>query len=149
MYRNLLICAAAVLLLPTGPAVAGDTPQEARHEVMEDVGGAAKPIGKMLKGEQEFDAATAMESLETWAGAAKVFGEMFPPGSESGYDTEAKSTIWSDRAGFDAALADFARATDAAIAANPRDLDGLKAAAGPVFKTCKGCHEGYREEDEG
>jgi len=35
---------------------------------------------------------------------------------------------------------------DAAIAAKPDSLEALNAAAGPVFKTCKGCHEGYRVE---
>ena len=130
------------------PALAGESPQEQRHELMEGVGDAAKPIGQMLKQERAFDADIAMASLETWAGAAATFGEMFPEGSETGYDTEARAAIWSDRAGFDAALAKFAEAVDAAIAAQPRDLEALNAAAGPVFKTCKGCHEDYRVEDE-
>ena len=139
----------AVLLLTFGTNVAaGDSPQEQRHELMEEVGKAAKPIGGMLKEEVAFDADVAMESFRTWADAAAVFGDLFPAGSETGYDTEARATIWSDRAGFDSALAQFAEAVDAAIAAQPQDLESLNAAAGPVFKTCKGCHEGYRVEDE-
>ena len=67
---------------------------------------------------------------------------------DTGYDTEAKPEIWTDRAGFDAALNAFAEAVDAAIAANPQTLEELKAAAGPVFKSCKGCHENYRVEKE-
>lgn len=131
-----------------GPLLAGGTPQEQRHEVMEDVGGAAKAIGQMLKEERPFDAAVAMESFQTWSEAAAVFGDLFPEGSETGYDTEAKATIWSDRAGFDAALAEFAEAVDAAIAAEPQDLESLNAAAGPAFKKCKACHESYRVEDD-
>ena len=38
-------------------------------------------------------------------------------------------------------------ATEAAVAASPQDLEALKAAAGPVFKVCKSCHESYRIED--
>jgi cytochrome c556 len=131
-----------------GPLLAGDSPQEQRHELMEDVGGAAKAVGEMLKEERPFDAAVAMESLQTWAEAAAVFGDLFPEGSESGYDTEAKATIWTDRAGFDASLAEFAEAVDAAIAAEPQDLEALNAAAGPAFKKCKACHEDYRVEDD-
>jgi len=129
-------------------AVAGETPQEQRHELMEDAGGGAKTIGKMLEGENPFDAAAAMAALQTWAEVADEFGGLFPAGSESGFDTEAKATIWSDRDGFNAALQAWAEATDAAIAANPQDLESLQAAAGPVFKKCKACHQEYRVEKE-
>jgi len=145
---NKLIGTASAVVLATQLAFAAESPQEQRHEVMEDVGGGAKTIGKMLEGESPFDAAAAMAALQTWAAAADEFGGLFPEGSESGYDTEAKATIWSDREGFDAALQAWADAVDAAIAANPQDLDSLKAAAGPVFKKCKACHQDYRVEKE-
>lgn len=148
MNRILLVSVVLSMLAPAISVLASDSPQEMRHEVMEGVGDAAKPIGKMLKGEREFDAQLVMESFQAWSEAADVFGDLFPEGSETGYDTEARDTIWTDRAGFDAKLAEFAEAVDAAIAANPQDLDALNAAAGPVFKTCKGCHEEYRVEDE-
>jgi cytochrome c556 len=139
----------AALLLSVGTSlVAGESPQEQRHELMEGVGDAAKPVGGMLKEEMAFDAGVAMESFQTWADAAAVFGDMFPAGSETGYETEASPAIWSDRAGFDTALAEFAEAVDAAIAAQPQDLEALGAAAGPVFKKCKACHEDYRVENE-
>ena len=78
---------------------------------------------------------------------AETFGDLFPEGSETGFDTEAKSTIWTDRAGFDKALAEFKQQADAAVAANPQTLAELQPAAGAVFKTCKSCHEGYRVDD--
>ena len=147
MLRNTLILTALFAFIPAVSALAGDAPQEVRHEMMEDVGGAAKNIGKMLKGEAPFDADLANQSLQTWSEAAAGFGELFPEGSESGYDTEAKATIWTDRAGFEEQLALFAEKADAAVAANPQSLDELKPAAGAVFKTCKSCHEGYRVDD--
>ena len=142
-----ILAASLFFLIFALPVMAGDSPQEARHELMEDVGGAAKNIGKMLKGENPFDADVANQSLATWADSAEPFGELFPEGSESGHDTEAKASIWSDRVGFDEQVALFAEKTAAAVAANPQDLDGLKAAAGPVFKVCKSCHESYRVDD--
>jgi len=148
MIRALLIFSILALLLSLPNVWASDTPQETRHELMEGVGDAAKPVGKMLKGEQEFDAAVAMESFQTWSVAAGNFGDLFPEGSETGYDTEAKATIWTDRDGFNAQLETYATAVDAAIEANPQDLEALKAATGPVWKACKGCHEEYRVEDE-
>jgi cytochrome c556 len=147
MTRFNTFFACLFLVVPALTAVAGDSPQEQRKELMEDVGGSAKKIGKMLKGEAEFDAAVANASLAVWADASKTFGDLFPEGSESGYDTEAKGTIWSDRAGFEAELAKFAENANAAVAANPQDLEALNAAAGPVFKVCKSCHESYRIDD--
>jgi len=145
---NKIVGSASILIVAMQLAVAGETPQEQRHELMEDAGGGAKTIGKMLEGENPFDAGAAMAALQTWAAVADEFGGLFPEGSESGFDTEAKATIWSDREGFNAALQAWAEATDAAIAANPQDLESLQAAAGPVFKKCKACHQEYRVEKE-
>jgi cytochrome c556 len=137
---------AALFFATTGWA--SESVQEQRHELMESAKDAAKPIGGMLKGELEFDAATAMESFQVWSDVAAQAGDLFPEGSETGYDTEAKETIWTDRDGFNQQLADFTAAVDGAIEASPQSLDELKMAAGPVFKACKSCHEGYRVEDE-
>jgi len=132
----------------TSTAIAGSDPIKARQHLMEDTRDAAKVVGGMLKGNQPFDADAAMAALKTWKKTATEAGDLFPEGSETGHDTEAKAEIWTDRDGFNAALEKFSVAVDTAIAANPDSLDALKAAAGPVFKTCKGCHEGYRVEKE-
>lgn len=129
-------------------AIAGSDPIKARQHLMEETRDGAKVIGGMLKGEKPFDAEAAMAALNTWKTTATEAGDLFPEGSETGHDTEAKSTIWSDREGFDEKMAIFNTQVDAAIAANPDSLDALKAAAGPVFKACKGCHDGYRVEKE-
>ena len=138
----------ASILLFSAQLAAADSPQEQRHELMEDTGAAAKTIGKMLEGETAFDAGAAMEAMQTWAEVAGRVGDLFPEGSQTGYDTEAKATIWSDREGFNAALSAWSEAVDAAIASNPQDPEALQAAAGPVFKKCKACHEEYRVENE-
>ncbi|MDX2427933.1 MAG: cytochrome c [Xanthomonadales bacterium] len=131
-----------------GSALAGSDPIKARQHLMEDTRDAAKVVGGMLKDEKPFDADAAMAALKTWKITATEAPDLFPEGSETGHDTEAKATIWTDRDGFNAAMEKFSTAVDAAIAANPESLDALKAAAGPVFKACKGCHEGYRVEEE-
>lgn len=125
-----------------------ESPQHQRHELMEGVGDAAKPIGAMLRGKADYDAAVVMESLETWRAAAEVFGTLFPEGSESGEGTEAAPAIWEDREGFDEALAGWLADTNAAIAAAPQTLEAAKPVLGGLFKNCKGCHDTYRIEDE-
>jgi len=143
--RTTLMLAALVF---AAPLPAADDPRHERHELMEGVGDAAKPVGKMLKGEREYDPAVVMTSLETFREASEKFGGLFPPGSETGEHTRAAPAIWEDRAGFDEALAKLGAAVDAAIAADPQALDAAKPVLGQVFNACKGCHDTYRLEEE-
>lgn len=124
---------------------AGEDPREVRHEMMEGVKDAAGVIGGMMKGETAFDQEAVMESLAVFQHAANEFGALFPDGTQKGSD--ALPSVWTDRDGFNAALADFGSAVEAAIAARPQDLEATKAAAGPVFKQCKACHKEYRADD--
>lgn len=147
MFRNVNLAALVVLMI-AGPVFADSDPITARQQLMEDTRDAAKVIGGMLKGEQPFDAEAAMAAFEVWKVTATKAGGLFPEGSGVGHDTEAKVTIWTDRAGFESKLDDFATRVDAAVAASPDNLETLKSATGPVFQACKSCHEGYRVEKE-
>lgn len=135
-------------LLVSSMALAGSDAIESRQQLMEDTRDAAKVIGGMLKKNQPFDAEAAMASFKVWQKTANEAGELFPEGSETGHDTEARETIWSDRDGFNKEMSNFGNQVDAAISAGPDSLEALSAAAGPVFKACKACHEGYRVEKE-
>jgi len=147
-YPKIRLSLIAATLAYASLAVADDDPRHVRHELMESVGKAAKPIGKMLKGESDFDGDVLMSSLRTFEDAAGQFGELFPAGSNTGEDTEAAPAIWEDRAGFEEALAKWQTAVADAIAAQPDTLDAAEPVAGPVFQACKACHETYRIEDE-
>jgi len=145
-HFRIIILALTLGFMPV--ALADDSPQHERHELMEGVGEAAKPVGKMLKGESNFDVDVLMASLQTWQEASAVFGDLFPAGSETGNDTEAAPAIWEDRAGFEEALAKFRDATAVALAASPTTLEAAKPVVGPIFDACKGCHDNYRIEEE-
>lgn len=137
----------AIGIALTSIAVAGDDPRHERHELMEGVGEAAKPVGKMFKNKLDFDAEVVMKSLQTWHDASMKLGDLFPVGSETGMDTEAAPAIWEDRAGFEKALANWREAVEAARAAEPMTLEAAKLTVGPVFQACKDCHDSYRIED--
>ena len=145
---RILVSIILISIFVTTAAVAGSDPIKARQHLMEETRDAAKVIGGMVKGEKPFDADAAMAALEVWKKTAVEAGDLFPEGSETGHDTEAKSTIWSDRDGFNEKMAVFNTKVDEAIAANPDSVDALKAVAGPVFQSCKGCHDGYRVDKE-
>ncbi len=121
----------------------GHLPYEKRQQAMKAVGGGTKTIGDMLKGATDFDAAKANAALASMNDAAKLFGEHFPEGSDDP-KSEAGPKIWSDRAGFDAAVAKFQGDLAAAVAAAPSDKAGVQAAFGQVASNCKSCHENYR-----
>lgn len=145
MYRIIFLVTAIAV---TSLANAQDDPRHARHEVMEGVGDAARPVGQMLRGDAEFDAEAVMSAMQTFVEAAATFGDLFPEGSETGEDTRAAPAIWEDRAGFDKDLADFGAAAQAVLDANPGTLDEARPVLGPVFNTCRNCHESYRLEEE-
>ena len=144
---RILISTILLALFISSVALAGSDPILKRQQLMEDTKDAAQVIGGMLKKKQKFDAEAAMEAFKVWQTTASEAGDLFPDGSGTGHNTEAKVTIWTDRDGFNEKMADFSTTVDAAIAAKPDSLEALSAAAGPVFKTCKGCHEGYRVEN--
>lgn len=137
----------ALLAFVSG-ALAADSPQQERQERMKEVGKAAKPIGLMFRGEAPFDAEVVLTSLQVFHDASMGFADLFPAGSETGEDTEAAPAIWEDREGFEAALGKMRSASQAAIDANPQTLEEAKPVVGPVFNTCKGCHDDYRIEKD-
>lgn len=89
------------------------------------------------------------------AAAAKVneyaglMGTWFPPGTgpEAG-KTEAKATIWTERADFDAKLTDLQTEAAKLVTATGTDAAAFKAQFGPTGGKCKACHDVYREEDK-
>lgn len=148
ILKKIRIAFTVAALAAASVALAGEDPRHERHELMEGVGDAAKPIGAMLKGERAYDAEVVMSSFRTFEDASKKLGNLFPAGSETGEGTEAAPAIWEDRDGFDAAIVKWQQAIAAAIAAAPATLEEAKPAAGEVFNACKGCHDTYRIEEE-
>jgi cytochrome c556 len=86
-------------------------------------------------------AKTLVQQLPTW----------FPKGSgpEAGVKTAAKAEIWTDAAGFDAAVSK-AQAETAKLAevAAGGDVDAIKSQARATGAACNACHEKYRAPSE-
>lgn len=143
--KYLALC---ILALPLLAIADGHSPIEQRQQLMEQTRDALKPLIGMTRGQVDFDAATVSESLAVFAVTAEEAPALFPEGSDSGFDTEAKATIWTDRAGFDMAFVKFAAAVEEAQDANIDSLEALQPALQGVLKTCKGCHDDYRIEKD-
>ena len=76
---------------------------------------------------------------------------LFPAGTESGkgwHDTSAKPTLFSDATGYGAAQAAFAKeANELARVAQGGDVAAVKAQLAALQKTCKACHDDYRNSN--
>lgn len=143
-----LVSAALVAVLAAGTAFAAD-PIETRKKTMKAIGGAFGGVMvKMVKGETPYDAAAAKAAATTVAQTAAGIdiAALFPAGSDKGGDTEALPKIWSDAAGFKAAMDAMKAATAAQVANSDQGVDKLKVAVAEIGKTCKGCHDGYRAQ---
>ena len=142
--KFMILLGAALVAATTGTAISAEDPIAVRKAMMKNVGAATGVGGAMMKGEMEFNAVAAELVLRTMNTAALGLGEHFPAGSESGGQSTASPKIWVDRAGFDAAVANFAADTASGIAAKPANLDAFKAAFGAAAANCGSCHKAYR-----
>ncbi|WP_310468646.1 cytochrome c [Sphingomonas sp.] len=118
-----------------------------RHEKYEELGDAMKAVSRELKGKSP-DLAVVRKNAGVIATFAPQIPSLFPPGTgpEVG-KTEAKAAIWQKSEDFVAKSKDFTAAALAFdAAAKGSDLAAIRAAHGTMGKTCKACHDLYREE---
>lgn len=145
MTKNLKLFAAASFLavISSGPAFADAISD--RQEKMKAVGKSMGIVGKMAKGETDFDGQAALAAFVAMKEAADGFEELFPEGSETGGDTEASPKIFSDREGFEKTHADFEADLETVTSGEaPADVAALRASVGMVGENCGTCHKAYR-----
>lgn len=118
-----------------------------RHENMEKIGKAFKVAGRELKASAP-NLATVRSSAATIARFAPKVPGWFPPGTGPDVGkTMAKPEVWQKPQDFAAKAKDFQGAALAFNAtAKAGDLTAIKAGFGDLGKTCKACHDSYRNE---
>ena len=117
-----------------------------RHERYEDLGKNFKLIADNSK-----SASPDMAAVTTAAAKVKAYademGTWFPPGTAAEVGKPgAKPVIWTDRAGFDAALAKLQ--VEATKLAAVTDAAGLKAQFPATGGACKNCHDTFRGPED-
>jgi cytochrome c556 len=123
---------------------------EGRQSALRDIGAAFKGINdEFKKGNPSLPLirqyATQIDDL------VKQQKFWFPPGTgpESEIETQAKPLIWKQPAEFKAGQAALSEeAAKLAKVAAGSDTAAIKAQWQSLGKTCKGCHDKYREEDD-
>ncbi len=90
--------------------------------------------------------AYAADGLAAWA---KALPAMFPPGTGPNVvQTYAKAEVWTDRAGFLKAAANYIAQTEKlSVLAHANDTDGFKTQLVVVGDACKSCHDLYQRKE--
>jgi cytochrome c556 len=119
-----------------------------RHENYEKIGDAMKAISRELKG-QSPDLGKVRAGAATIAELAPQVPTWFPAGTGPDVGkTEARSEIWQKPEDFAAKSKNFQEAAAAFdTAAKGSDLAAIRSAHANLGKSCKACHDSYREEE--
>ncbi len=123
---------------------------EVRQTNFKEIGDAFKAIRGQLEGDSP-DFAVLEASATTINANAQKIGDHFPEGTgmDAGFDTEALATIWEKPEDFTAAHQKLIETSEGLItAAKSGDVATFQAAAGELGKSCKGCHDQFRVDDD-
>ena len=121
---------------------------EARQKNYKQIGKASKAIKDEL-GKPEPSLAVVEENAGRIAELAARIPAWFPAGTgpEAGVKTEAKAAIWEQKPRFDEGATKLATAARGVVDSAARgDAAATRTAANELTRTCKGCHDSYREK---
>jgi cytochrome c556 len=103
-------------------------------------------LGAMADGKIPYDAAAAAASADVLAVVAKLPFTAFDAGTDKG-NTKTKPEAWTNAAKFKQAEDEMHGALAKLLtAARSGNADQLKATFGPAGKTCKGCHDDFKNK---
>jgi cytochrome c556 len=143
-----ILFAMAAIATVTSASFAADDPIVARKALMDSNHAAYDASKAMMDGTLSYSPIIAKAAIMTLNASAHSIGSFFPEGSGPG-ETTASPKIWEDMDGFNRKLQEYRSAVASAIeatgASGPEDLDAFKSAIGPVFSTCRSCHQVYRQ----
>ncbi|MDQ7989244.1 MAG: cytochrome c [Candidatus Dactylopiibacterium sp.] len=142
---------AALMLaaLTTATALAQAKPEDQikyRQSAMVVGARSVAALNAMAKGDVPFNPEQAQAHANVLANLTRVDAALaaYGPGTDKGAPTKAAPKIWSEPAQFKAAFDRFATASQALPAA-AGSVATLKGALADLGKTCKGCHDDYRQ----
>ncbi|MBV0934117.1 c-type cytochrome [Marinobacterium weihaiense] len=102
-------------------------------------------MGAMVKGKVDYDAEDFSRRAEIVSQLSKLPMEGFMPGTYSG-ETDALPAIEDEWDKFEGGMnALVERSAKLAEVAKTGDMDQIKPAFGEVGKTCKGCHDNFKD----
>ena len=119
---------------------------ETRQAVFKLIGWSFDPVGKMLKNQMKYDAATVQKSAARLEVLSPMITEAFAVdtrGKAAGVKTKAREGAWTNAADFKAKNDDLIKAV---TALKSSDEKNFKQAAAAVGKACGACHDSFRDK---
>ncbi len=114
-----------------------------RQTRMKEMGAQMKVGADMAKGTIAFDATKAAEIFKTLQTSMDGYVSLFPEGSDKG-ETKALAAVWTDRAGFEAAVASFNKVAAEGVATGATDEAAFKTAFAAAGEGCRSCHQTFK-----
>lgn len=106
---------------PAGGLNAARQAVDERKAVYKLIGASFKPIGNVLKGSTQYDAATIQKSIDRVVFLSGLLDEAFPENSNLGDpETKAKADIWTNHADFEKKEKNFQTHVDLSLNAAAR-----------------------------
>ncbi|MBL4613264.1 MAG: cytochrome c [Magnetovibrio sp.] len=141
-----LSCAVLAALTFSAPVLAdGDGEIKYRQFVMKSIGGHMGGMASIIKG-QTGNKANFQTHASGLAALSKIAGSVFPDGSDFG-ETQALPVIWEKPDDFAKAVKMFQSAAEnLEKVARSGDMTKFGEAFGGLGKSCKNCHENFREK---
>ena len=137
------MCCALVLTSTAVLAHADSDLSDQREDVMKSYEKYLKSIGKMFRGQTDYDAAVVKAGAEQMqAHSGRYLLDLFPEGS-GGDGTHAKPLIWEQWDDFSGLVNDLQKSS-ASLAANADTLESASPYYKDVMSSCKGCHKTYK-----
>jgi cytochrome c556 len=137
-------------LLGTATVAQAEAPEnyiKYRQAMMSAIGGHMGASTQIVRGKVSPEGHLAMHA-KSLAELSRDIAALFPEGSDFG-ETKAKDAVWQDWDKFQQAADQAKQATAAfAEAVAGGDADAIAAAHKDVGKSCKGCHEDFRQKDD-
>jgi len=139
---KLIVLSASILALSASAALAD--PIADRKAQMKARGALVGELAPIARGQQPFDAAKVLATLEEMSKNAETdVSVLWPAGSEAG-DHTSSPKVWEDPSAFETAVDKYKSDVDAAVAANPQDIDAFRPLFGAITSNCGACHEDFR-----
>jgi cytochrome c556 len=144
---SVAVANAAAPAAPPSPEDVAKGQIETRQGLFKVIGATWGPVGGMMRGTSEFNAAAVAKAATRLSQLAPIIPDLFV--GDTRKFTQFKSTsldgIWNSQADFKAKADDLAKAaTELATVAATGDKANTLKAAGAIGKACGACHDSYR-----
>lgn len=135
----------SVVAVTAGSALSDEGMIKYRQAIYKSIGGHMGALAGIVRGQVPFTDdvvphAQAMNEL------AQMTANVFPEGSDKGAPTEALPVIWEKPDAFAKRVEEFQAAAAALAEVAASDPKGVAPAVSALGKTCKACHDDFRQK---